>query len=121
MSFFCRIQKDVGSRTYWYLQICKQNVLHFSIYHTYSKLSIKHPVLSNDWSEFFQKVSIIRPGLSQKKSIILFYFRAATANFWAPLNYLVWINGKSLFFPTSRSLERPGLIIETLGFLNKKI
>ena len=37
-----------------------------------------------------------QPGSSQKKSIILFYFRAATANFWSLLNNLVWIFGKSL-------------------------
>ena len=49
------------------------------------------------WSEFFQKVSIKRPGPSQKKSIVLFYFRAATANFWSLLNNLVWIFGKSLY------------------------
>ena len=42
-------------------------------------------------SEFFQKVSIKRKGPSQKKSIVLFYFRAATANFWSLLNDLVWI------------------------------
>ena len=61
------------------------------------------------------------PGPSQKKLIVLFYFRAATANFWALLNNLVWIFGKSLyqttstiFFSNSRSLERPGFIIETL-------
>ena len=33
------------------------------------------------WSEFLQKVSIKQPGLSQKKMILLSYFRAATANF----------------------------------------
>ena len=41
---------------------------------TYSKVSIKRPVLLND---------IKQPGPSQKKLILLFYFRAATANFWA--------------------------------------
>ena len=62
--------------------------------YTYSKVSIKHPVLLTTWFEFFQKVSIKRPGPSQKKSIVLLYFRAATANFWALLNDLVWIFGK---------------------------
>ena len=33
------------------------------------------------WSEFFQKVSIKGPGPSQKKMILLFHFRAATAKF----------------------------------------
>ena len=42
------------------------------------------------WSEFFQKVSIKRPGPSQKKLIVLFHFRAATANFGALLNDLTW-------------------------------
>ena len=56
----------------------------------YTKLSIKRPVLSNDpVLIFFQKVSIKRPGPSQKKLIILFYFKAATANFWSLLNDLV--------------------------------
>ena len=41
------------------------------------------------WSEFFQKVSIKWPGPSQKKSIVLFYFRAARANFWSLLSDLV--------------------------------
>ena len=63
----------------------------------YSKLYIKRPVLLNDQSEFSQKVSIKQPGPSQKKLIILFYFRAATANFWSLLNNLVWIFGKSLY------------------------
>ena len=55
-----------------------------------------------------------------KKSIIRFYFSAATANFWSLLNDLVWIFGiKSIkrpvlsFFSNSRSLERTGLIIES--------
>ena len=48
-------------------------------------------------SEFFQKVSIKQPGTSQKKLIILFYFRAAMANFLSLLNNLVWIFGKSLY------------------------
>ena len=38
-----------------------------------------------------------QPGSSQKKSIILFYFRAATANFWSLLNRLLLIFGKSLY------------------------
>ena len=43
------------------------------------------------WSEFFKKsLSIKRTGPSQKKLIVLFYFRAATANFWSLLNNLVW-------------------------------
>ena len=75
--------------------------------------------------------SIKRPGLDIWKMSLLndqvhhrknrFYFRAATANFWALLNDLVWIFGKNLyqttitiFFSNSRSLERPGLIIESL-------
>ena len=52
----------------------------------YSKLSIKHPFL-NDLN--FSKKSIKGPGPSQKKLIVLFYFRAATANFWALSNDLV--------------------------------
>ena len=75
------------------------------------------------WSEFFQKVSIKQPGPSQKKLILLFYFRAATANFWSLLNNLVWIFGEvsyqttsTIFFLNSRSLERPGLIIETFEY-----
>ena len=94
---------------------------------------------------------------------VLFYFRAATANFWALLNDLVWIFPKSIyqttrlisekidrtvlfqgchgqflvsikrsgldiwkkisikrpvlsFFSNSRSLEQPGLIIESLEY-----
>ena len=40
----------------------------------------------------FAKVSNKQPGPSQKKWIVLFYYlRAATANFWALLNNLVWI------------------------------
>ena len=46
--------------------------------------------------EFFQKVSIKQLGPSQKKSIVLFYFRAAMAIFWSLLNNLVWMLGKSL-------------------------
>ena len=75
------------------------------------------------WSEFFQKVSIKQPGPSQKKLILLFYFRAATANFWSLLNNLVWIFGKVsskrpiLSFSNSRSQEWPGLIIESLEYL----
>ena len=61
---------------------------------TYSKLSIKRPVLLKTWSEFFQKVSIKRPGPSQKKMIVPFHFRAAKANFWSLLKDLVWIFGK---------------------------
>ena len=53
------------------------------------------------WSEIFQKVSIKRPGPSQKKMIILFYFRATAANFWSLLNNLVWIFEKV-------SIKRPG-------------
>ena len=79
------------------------------------------------WSEFFQYVYIKRPGPSQKKSIELFYFWAATANFWSLLNDQVWtldiwkkspINDQcsTIFFSNSRSLERPGLIIETLEY-----
>ena len=48
------------------------------------------------WSEVFQKVSMKQPGPSQKQLIVLFYFRAATANFWALVNDLVWIFGKNL-------------------------
>ena len=55
----------------------------------YSQLSIKPSVLLNDLVYFFfQKVSIKWPGPSKKKSIVLFYFRAASANFWALLNNL---------------------------------
>ena len=75
------------------------------------------------WSEFFQNVSIKQPGPSQKQSTILFYFRAATANFWSLLNNLVLVSGKSLyqttstiFFFYSRSLEQPVLKIETLEY-----
>ena len=46
------------------------------------------------------------------------------ANFWSLLNDLVWIFGKSLylttssiFFSNSRSLEGPGLKIETLEYI----
>ena len=42
----------------------------------YSKLSIKHPFLNG---LNFSKKSIKGPGPSQKKLIVLFYFRAATA------------------------------------------
>ena len=49
------------------------------------------------WSEFFQIVFIKGLGPSQKKWIELFYFNATTANFWALLNNLVWIFGKSLY------------------------
>ena len=55
----------------------------------------------------------------RKKSIILFYFRAATANFWALLHNLVWkfpSNDHYLFSSNSRSLEWPGLIIESLEY-----
>ena len=41
------------------------------------------------WSEFFQRVSFKQPGPSQKKWIVLFYFRAAMANLWSLLNNLV--------------------------------
>ena len=75
------------------------------------------------WSEFFQKVSIKWPGPSQKKMILLFYFRVTTANFWSLLNNLVWIFRKNLYqttstiyFSNSRSLEWPGLIVETLEY-----
>ena len=44
-----------------------------------------------------------RPGPSQKKSIVLFYFRATTANIWSLLNDLVWIFGKPR---TTRSYNR---------------
>ena len=37
------------------------------------------------WSEIFKKVSIKQPGPSQKKLIVMFYFRAAMANFWSLL------------------------------------
>ena len=52
-------------------------------------------------------------GPSQKKSIVLFDFRAATANFWSPLNNLVWIFGKSLYLTTSNiffSNSKPRMI-----------
>ena len=48
------------------------------------------------WSDFFQKVSIKRPGPS-KKMIELFYFWAAMVNFWALSNDLVWIFWKRLY------------------------
>ena len=51
----------------------------------YSKVSIKRPVLLNDLVIIFPKI------------IILFYFRAAMANFWYLSNDLVWIFGKSLY------------------------
>ena len=90
----------------------------------YSKLSIKRPALLNDLVWIFKKsLHIKQPGQSQKTLIILFYFWAATANFWSLLNDLVWIFGKSLyqttgtiFFSNSRSVERPGFIIETLEY-----
>ena len=64
-------------------------VRHFSEVTLSSLLSLLF--YETTWSEFFQKVSIKRPGPSQKKSIVLFYFRATTANFWSLLNNLVWI------------------------------
>ena len=81
----------------------------FCVPDAYSTLSIKRLVLLNDLIWIFPKISIKRPGPSQKKSILLFYFRAAMVNFWALLINLVSI--KRLFF-NSRSLERPGLLIE---------
>ena len=79
----------------------------------YSKVSIKHLGLSNDLVGFFQKVSMKRQGPSQKKLSTLFYFRAATVNFWTLLNNLVWIFRNRLykktsttFFSNSRSLLR---------------
>ena len=47
--------------------------------------------------KFFGHSTIKRPGPSQKKLIVLFYFRAAMANFWALLNNLVWKFRKSLY------------------------
>ena len=43
------------------------------------------------WSEFFQIVSIKRPGPSQKKSIVLFYLLTCLLSL---LSNLVWIFGK---------------------------
>ena len=40
------------------------------------------------WSEFVQKVSIKRPGPSQKKSIVPFYFRAPQPIFG--LYHMTW-------------------------------
>ena len=67
----------------------------FSV-NSYSKVSIKRPVLSNHLVLIFPKslYSIKRPGPSQKKSIVLFYFKAATANLWSLSNDLVWMFGK---------------------------
>ena len=62
-----------------------------------------------------QKISIKHRAPSQKKSIVQFHFRAATANIWALLKCLIWIFGKSLY-QTTRSQERPGLKIETLEY-----
>ena len=90
-------------------------------WHKYSKGSIKCPLLLNDLVWFFHKVSIKRPGPSQKKSILLFHCRATTANLWALLNHLVWIFGKKsllndqyCLFSNSSRLEQPGLMILTL-------
>ena len=76
------------------------------------------------WSEFLPKVSIKPTGPSQKKSIVLFYFSAARANFWSLLKDIVGIFGKSLyqttstiFLSNSSSLERPGLIIDSLEYI----
>ena len=55
----------------------------------------------------------------QKKSIVLFYFRAATANFWYLLTWSVYLEKISIKRPVlsnSRSLERPSLTIETLEY-----
>ena len=49
------------------------------------------------WSEFFKKYLLNDQVHLKKKMIILFYFRAAIANFWALLNNLVWIFGKCLY------------------------
>ena len=56
-------------------------------FHAYFKVSIKRPVLLNDLVWIFPKS--LWPGPSKKKLIVLFYFRAATANFWSLLNNLV--------------------------------
>ena len=81
------------------------------------------------WSEFFLKVSIKQPGPSQKKMIVLFDFRDARANFWSLLNDLIWIFGKKIsieqpllciFFQICRSLEQPGLLIESLEYVSIK-
>ena len=70
----------------------------------YSKVSIKRPVLLNDLVWIFPKS--LWPG----PLIVLFYFRAATANFWSLLNNLVWVFLK-------KSIKRPNSIIETLEYL----
>ena len=57
--------------------------------------------------------------------MVLFYFRATKANFWSLLNNMDFIFGKSLYYTASaiyflnpRSPERPGLIIETLEYVD---
>ena len=43
--------------------------------------------------------------------IVLFYFRAATANFWALLNNLVWIFRKRLYYSDLPNNRAANLII----------
>ena len=76
------------------------------------------------WSGYLKLFSIKRPGPSQKESIILFHFRAATANFWVSFKQPgldIWKKSLSkdqyYLFSNSRSLEQPGLIIESLEYI----
>ena len=48
----------------------------------YSKVTVKRPVLLNNLVWIFSKISIKQPGPSQKKYIVLLYYRAARANIW---------------------------------------
>ena len=56
------------------------------------------------WSDLFYKVFIKRPDPSQKKLIVLFYFRAAMANLW------------SIKQPGLDNLEKGYLMTRTLFF-----
>ena len=68
----------------------------------YSKVSIKHPVLSNNLVCFFSKKTLLNNQVHLRKKIIVLVYLCASLQ--SLLNVQVWIFGKSLY-ETTRSIS----------------
>ena len=76
-------------------------------------------------SEFFQKVSIKQTGPSPEKMDRTVLFQGRHGQFLVSIKQPgldIWKNlyqmSNTIFFSNSRNLERPGLVIETLEYLD---
>ena len=112
---------DFSMENFFYSDFVLWKSLHSLPYSACIKSSLgsllKYPGLN------FLKSSIKQPMISKKKSILLFYLFAYLLAYrlyltsWSRFLGKVYETNSSIFFSNPWSLERPGLIIETLEYL----